>query len=85
MSWSSDWSLARCGVAEPRRNVALSLEQPNAMSVENLVGLRARRGDDVSYIRVGEEKLGLHRPVHEGHGSGPPVVLIHGSPLNSQA
>jgi non-heme chloroperoxidase len=39
----------------------------------------------VPYIRVGEENSGLIDLYYEDHGSGPPVVLIHGYPLSGRA
>ncbi|HWF80458.1 MAG TPA: alpha/beta hydrolase [Streptosporangiaceae bacterium] len=37
------------------------------------------------YIRVGQENSGPIELYYEDHGSGPPVVLIHGYPLSGRA
>ena len=37
------------------------------------------------YITVGEENSGSIELYYEDHGSGPPVVLIHGYPLSGRA
>jgi non-heme chloroperoxidase len=37
------------------------------------------------YVRVGDENSGSIELYYEDHGSGPPVVLIHGYPLSSRA
>jgi non-heme chloroperoxidase len=42
-------------------------------------------GTYVPYIRVGEENSGSIDLHYEDHGSGPPVVLIHGYPLSGRA
>jgi len=39
----------------------------------------------VPYIKVGEENSGSIDLYYEDHGSGPPVVLIHGYPLSGRA
>jgi non-heme chloroperoxidase len=39
----------------------------------------------VPYITVGEENSGSVELYYEDHGSGPPVVLIHGYPLSGRA
>src|SRR5258708_36684215 len=38
-----------------------------------------------SFIKVGEENSTSIELYYEDHGSGPPVVLIHGWPLNGDA
>ena len=37
------------------------------------------------YVTVGEENSGSIDLYYEDHGSGPPVVLIHGYPLSGRA
>jgi non-heme chloroperoxidase len=37
------------------------------------------------YLKVGQENTGSIELYYEDHGSGPPVVLIHGYPLSSRA
>jgi non-heme chloroperoxidase len=37
------------------------------------------------YLPVGEENSGSIDLYYEDHGSGPPVVLIHGYPLSGRA
>ena len=37
------------------------------------------------YIKVGQENSGSIDLYYEDHGSGPPVVLIHGYPLSGRA
>src|SRR6516165_8043264 len=37
------------------------------------------------YVNVGEENSGSIELYYEDHGSGPPVVLIHGYPLSGRA
>jgi non-heme chloroperoxidase len=39
----------------------------------------------MSYLTIGEENSGPIDLYYEDHGSGPPVVLIHGYPLSSRA
>src|SRR3954462_9944295 len=39
----------------------------------------------MSYVHVGEENSGSIDLYYEDHGSGSPVVLIHGYPLSSRA
>jgi pimeloyl-ACP methyl ester carboxylesterase len=39
----------------------------------------------MSYLSVGQENSGLIDLYYEDHGSGPPVVLIHGYPLSGRA
>jgi hypothetical protein len=38
-----------------------------------------------SFIKVGQENSTSIEVYYEDHGSGPPVVLIHGWPLNGDA
>src|ERR1700720_524900 len=44
-----------------------------------------REGDAMSFARVGRENSTSIDLYYEDHGSGPPVVLIHGWPLNGDA
>ena len=37
------------------------------------------------YLKVGQENSGSIDIYYEDHGSGPPVVLIHGYPLSGRA
>jgi non-heme chloroperoxidase len=37
------------------------------------------------YVTVGEDNSGSIDLYYEDHGSGPPVVLIHGCPLSGRA
>ena len=37
------------------------------------------------YVSVGEENSGSIDIYYEDHGSGPPIVLIHGYPLSGRA
>jgi non-heme chloroperoxidase len=49
------------------------------------LGRSSGEGTYVPYIRVGEENSGSIDLHYEDHGSGPPVVLIHGYPLSGRA
>ncbi len=44
-----------------------------------------KRGKPMSFVKVGEENSTPIQIYYEDHGSGPPVVLIHGWPLNGDA
>ena len=44
-----------------------------------------KEGSPMSYIKVGQENSQPIELYYEDHGSGPPVVLIHGWPLNGDA
>ena len=44
-----------------------------------------RKDSSMSYIRVGQENSQPIELYYEDHGSGSPVVLIHGWPLNGDA
>src|ERR1700753_1118471 len=46
---------------------------------------RATLADVRSFIKVGQENSTSLELYYEDHGSGPPVVLIHGWPLNGDA
>src|SRR5271165_7652138 len=41
-----------------------------------------QRGDAMPYVKVGQENSGSIELYYEDHGSGRPVVLIHGYPLS---
>jgi non-heme chloroperoxidase len=42
-------------------------------------------GDEMPYIKVGQENSGSTELYYEDHGAGQPVVLIHGYPLSGRA
>jgi alpha/beta hydrolase fold len=44
-----------------------------------------RKGDIVPYLTVGKENSGPIELHYEDHGTGAPVVLIHGYPLSGRA
>ena len=44
-----------------------------------------RTGEVMPYIRVGQENSGSIDLHYEDYGSGQPVVLIHGYPLDGRA
>src|SRR6476646_2446837 len=59
-------------------SISPSLDQRGSSNRSSLADVR-------SFIKVGQENstsIDLH---YEDHGSGPPVVLIHGWPLNGDA
>jgi non-heme chloroperoxidase len=43
------------------------------------------KGDEMPYVKVGQENSGSIELYYEDHGSGQPVVLIHGYPLSGRA
>jgi non-heme chloroperoxidase len=43
------------------------------------------KGDEMPYVKVGQENSGSVELYYEDHGSGTPVVLIHGYPLSGRA
>src|ERR1700760_2482093 len=46
---------------------------------------RSRKGRTMPYVTVGKENSAPIEIYYEDHGSGRPVVLIHGFPLNGRA
>jgi non-heme chloroperoxidase len=46
---------------------------------------RNAEGGAMPYLRVGQENSGSIELYYEDHGSGPPVILIHGYPLSGRA
>src|SRR5262250_1815030 len=56
------------------------------MSSRRVTGRRTTPKEaEMPYIRVGQENSGPIELYYEDHGSGPPVVLIHGYPLSGRA
>jgi hypothetical protein len=50
------------------------------------VPLRARNDEDrMPFVTVGRENSAAIRIYYEDHGSGPPVVLVHGYALNGHS
>lgn len=58
--------------------ISSSFDQRNSSS-------KSTRADVRSFIKVGQENSTSIELYYEDHGSGPPVVLIHGWPLNGDA
>jgi pimeloyl-ACP methyl ester carboxylesterase len=59
--------------------------EPNKMNAVLVKSRMKREGDAMSFARVGRENSTSIDLYYEDHGSGPPVVLIHGWPLNGDA
>src|ERR1700752_1717986 len=58
--------------------ISSSFDQRGSSNKSSLADVR-------SFIKVGQENSTSIELYYEDHGSGPPVVLIHGWPLNGEA
>src|SRR3954451_5858579 len=79
------------------RRGALALATANLAAALLPASLNAARGTEtssidhdnrsrlMSFVKVGEENSTAIEIYYEDHGSGPPVVLVHGWPLNGDA
>ena len=68
-----------------RMGLGATSAEPNKMNAVQAEPCMKREGDAVSFIRVGRENSTSIDLYYEDHGSGAPVVLIHGWPLNGDA
>ena len=60
----------------------ISVSAAEGMDTSNIGHVRSK---PMSFIKVGDENSTPIEIYYEDHGSGPPVVLIHGWPLNGDA
>src|SRR5712671_5273270 len=68
-----------CATTEKKMSaISSSFDQHNSSSKSTAANVR-------SFIKVGQENSTSIELYYEDHGSGPPVVLIHGWPLNGDA
>jgi non-heme chloroperoxidase len=59
--------------------------EPKKMDAAQVKSRIRKEGDAMGFINVGRENSAPIDLYYEDHGSGPPVVLIHGWPLNGDA
>jgi len=74
-------SLATATLAAPRLPAFVNAAQ----GAETLSIGHDNRSKHMSFVKVGDENSTPIEIYYEDHGSGPPVVLIHGWPLNGDA
>jgi non-heme chloroperoxidase len=77
---TEDLALVAASQGGPRRSFSRAQHNKRGVGQTN-----EREGDAMSFARVGRENSTSIDLYYEDHGSGPPVVLIHGWPLNGDA
>jgi non-heme chloroperoxidase len=72
-------------VAAGQGGLGAASAEPDKMTVVQVKSRKKKEGDAMSLINVGQENSSPIDLYYEDHGSGLPVVLIHGWPLNGDA
>ena len=70
----------------PARRVFPRVVQPGGrVLTDPYRRIRPKEGTTMPFVTVGQENTGAIEIYYEDHGSGLPVVLIHGCPLNGHS
>ena len=71
--------------SEPSSFIGAASAEPNKVDAEQVKSRMRKEGSAMSFVNVGQENSTPIDLYYEDHGSGLPVVLIHGWPLNGDA
>jgi non-heme chloroperoxidase len=72
-------------VAASKSGLGAPSAEPNKMDAVQFKSRIRKESDAMSFVNVGQENSAAIDLYYEDHGSGSPVVLIHGWPLNGDA
>jgi non-heme chloroperoxidase len=72
-------------VAASQGGFGAASAEPDKIDAVQVKSRPKKEGDTMSFVRVGRENSTSIDLYYEDHGSGAPVVLIHGWPLNGDA
>jgi non-heme chloroperoxidase len=72
-------------VAASQSSLSAASAEPNKMDAVQVKSRMRKEGDAMSFVNVGRENSTPIDLYYEDHGTGLPVVLIHGWPLNGDA
>jgi non-heme chloroperoxidase len=78
-------SAALALVAAGQSGLGAASAEPNRMDAVQVKSRITKESDTMSFVNVGQENSTPIDLYYEDHGSGLPVVLIHGWPLNGDA
>jgi non-heme chloroperoxidase len=79
------FSSAALALAASQGGLGAAVAEPDKMNAVQVKSRPKKEGDTMSFVRVGRENSTSIELYYEDHGSGAPVVLIHGWPLNGDA